>query len=546
MLVMNQISQITIPLEELFAPGTLPGADKADLTAVGLQVASRYQFLPQPVLVEIVGNRVQLSYPAASDRAKAEAERLAKRAAKRAGKGDCRRAVAIWERVLKLVPDILLAHRDIGMAWLELGDFAKAKRHLSDALLIDFENVGRLVDLANIAVKQEDYAEAELYARKAVAAGPRDACALNCLGAVLFHTQRPEEAFHHFEAAIASDPELPTPYCSLAFLQHERGRHEEAEARLRAMFAKAKRQDIRDDPVFHRARAFYRAVQESLAESQAPEASRKVEEFRLAVEARTGSPIRVVDRSSSDGPVAQVQFSWQHQRDHHLVRRQADYPATLMTHLLAHEFMHVRLGYDAHQAGRCRFFSLSPADREAALTAFETPLKRLVDEGFPLPWLADCVGRAAANLFGTLFNCPLDLVVEQRLREELPTLAPAQFLGSTGPLLQEEQRDDFQIVSALMPRRFLRAYVGLRGVQMMSVDFLCPGATDHAARFRSRDGFDLARKLWQHWQSRARTLQPGDEYDLVDEFADIVGLQGTYTWLPDPGSTPPTTAPTTT
>jgi hypothetical protein len=208
--------------------------------------------------------------------------------------------------------------------------------------------------------------------------------------------------------------------------------------------------------------------------------------------------------------------------------------------------MHVRLGYEAHQAGRCRFFSLSPADQDAALTAFENPLKRLVDEGFPVPWLADCVGRLEANLFGTLYNCPLDLVVEKRLQEEFPVLAPAQFLGVTGPLLEEEQRDDFQIASALMPRRLLRAYVGLRGVQLLSVDSMSPGATDHAARFRHRDGFDLARKLWQRWQSRADALKAGDEYDLVDEFADLVGLQGSYTWLPDPGSPPATTAPATT
>jgi Flp pilus assembly protein TadD len=546
MLVMNQISQITIPLENLFAPGEAPDASKADPMVIGIQVAHRYQFLPQPVVIEIVGSRVLLKYPAASDRAKAEAERLAKRAAQRAGNGDCHRAIAIWERVLKLIPDNLVARRDIGMACSELGDFTKARRYLSDALLLNFEDVGSLVALANIAFKEEDYVTAEIYAQKAVATDPQNAAALNSLGAVLVHNRRQDEALRLLRAALASDPELPTPYRSLAYLPHERGRHAEAEATLRAMFATARKQDIRDEPVFERARTFYRRVQESLAESQATEASRKVEEFRVAVETHTGCPIRVVEERSGEGPVAQVQFSWQHQRDHHLVRHQADYPATLMTHLLAHEFMHVRLGYDAHQAGRCRFFSLSPADREVALTAFETPLKRLVDEGFPLPWLADCVGRAVANLFGALYNYPLDLVVEQGLREELPVLAPAQFLGLTAPLSQEEQRDDFQIVSALMPRRFLRAYVGLRGVQLLFVDSICQGATNHAARFRNRDGFDLARKLWQHWQGRARALQPGDEYDLVDEFADLAGLQGSYTWLPDPGSTPPTTASTTT
>ena len=245
MLVMNQISQIAIPLENLFAPGEAPDASKANPMVIGIQVAYRYPFLPQPVLVEILGSRVQLSYPAASNRAKAEAERLAKRAARRASNGDCHRAIAIWERVLKLVPDNLVAHRDIGMAWLELGDFAKAKRHLSDALLIDFEDVGSLVALADIAVKQEDYGAAEVFARKGVTAGPQDAWALNCLGTVLFYTERHEEALSLFRAAIVSDPEFAPPYSALACLHHQLGRHAEAEATLRAMFAEAKRQDIR-------------------------------------------------------------------------------------------------------------------------------------------------------------------------------------------------------------------------------------------------------------------------------------------------------------
>ena len=153
-------------------------------------------------------------------------------------------------------------------------------------------------------------------------------------------------------------------------------------------------------------------------------------------------------------------------------------------------------------------------------------------------------GRLVANLFGALFNFPLDLVVEQKLRTEMPTLAPSQFLALTTPLLKEEEQDDYDFISRLMPRRFLRALVALRGVQLLFVDSLCRGSTDHAARFRHREGFNLARKLWQHWQTRSQALQPGDEYDLVDEFADIVGLRGNYTWLPDPRSNPNPPTPT--
>lgn len=33
--------------------------------------------------------------------------------------------------------------------------------------------------------------------------------------------------------------------------------------------------------------------------------------------------------------------------------------------------------------------------------------------------------------------------------------------------------------------------------------------------------------------SRADSLLPGDEYDLVDEFAEMLGIRGWFDWIPD-------------
>ena len=64
------------------------------------------------------------------------------------------------------------------------------------------------------------------------------------------------------------------------------------------------------------------------------------------------------------------------------------------------------------------------------------------------------------------------------------------------------------------------------------VDSLCPGTSDCAAKYPI--GMVLIwQKLGQHWKAEARTLQPGGDYDLVDEFADILGLRGLYSWHPD-------------
>jgi hypothetical protein len=47
--------------------------------------------------------------------------------------------------------------------------------------------------------------------------------------------------------------------------------------------------------------------------------------------------------------------------------------------------------------------------------------------------------------------------------------------------------------------------------------------------------FALSERLWKHWQERSKNLEPGDEYRLVDEFADMTGLRDWYVWRPDPG-----------
>ena len=91
------MSQITVPLENLFAPGDAPDPNNADPMEIALQFTRRYQFLPQPVFIEVERDRIILNYPAAFEDAKTEAARLAKRAARHAGNGDCHQAIAIWE-----------------------------------------------------------------------------------------------------------------------------------------------------------------------------------------------------------------------------------------------------------------------------------------------------------------------------------------------------------------------------------------------------------------------------------------------------------------
>lgn len=45
----------------------------------------------------------------------------------------------------------------------------------------------------------------------------------------------------------------------------------------------------------------------------------------------------------------------------------------------------------------------------------------------------------------------------------------------------------------------------------------------------------MSERLYQHWKARSVNLGCGDEYQLVDEFADILNLRDWYEWRPDVG-----------
>ena len=61
------------------------------------------------------------------------------------------------------------------------------------------------------------------------------------------------------------------------------------------------------------------------------------------------------------------------------------------------------------------------------------------------------------------------------------------------------------------------------------------GASDFSALYRRFDTFSLSQRLFSRWAEQVDKLEPGDEYKLVDEFAEMIGLRAWYEWKADPG-----------
>jgi len=131
---------------------------------------------------------------------------------------------------------------------------------------------------------------------------------------------------------------------------------------------------------------------------------------------------------------------------------------------------------------------------------------------------------------GAIHGNPLDIVVETRMRAELPILAPVQFLSHRHFLPMPDALDLNPMLRRVLPRPLLQGVEALIGAFYLLADHLHGGATDFAARYKTRPTFRLMEKLVTHCEARFPDLGPGGHFDLVDEFAAQLGMQGLCGW----------------
>jgi tetratricopeptide (TPR) repeat protein len=512
-------------------PDPLPGAE-----VVGGLVARQFGFLPQPVTSTVEGDEVVVEFNRESPAAIAEANRLALKAGKKAAEGDNRKAIDLLRRVLQLHPSLHSARRDLAMAYAELKDTENAINHLIEVLRLDPKDAWSLVVLANLYLGgRKDPDTAEKFLRKALTLKPNDAWAINSLAALHHKRGQYDEAVKLFEQAIAANPEFANPYYGEALAFDALHQPADADAVLMRLFRMGKLQDARTQSVYTMARQLYPEVQKALAHKLESDSFKCVQTYKVELEALSGYPVREEEDDFRDKLGARIQMAWKHGRDHHVIITRRGYDPLLLCHLQAHELTHLHMEADARAAGKNLFFATTPESRDAAFRAVGSDLEKLKRAGYPEDTVTKMLLTMIGGLSGFLFNCPLDMLIESRLRRRFPVLRPAQFLSISALAEEALKAATHPEVVKITPRRIMRANLALGGAYALFLEELFEGAALPAAPYRKMEGFDTSKRLFQHWKQRAPNLSAGDEYGLVDEFADMVGIRDWYTWMPDSG-----------
>lgn len=375
--------------------------------------------------------------------------------------------------------------------------------------------------------------------KQALELKPEDGWALNSLGAICTERHEYEDAIAWFEKSIRFNPKFANPYYGRAHALVGMGKPEAALASIEELFQKAERQDARSEPVFRGARETYWETAKVIARINKEKADKALEVYEEHIEDLSGFPVQEERRDLEAMIAGQTQMAWKKNRDHHLVLIRPVYPEPLWQHIKAHELTHIALEAEARALGRNRWFATTAATRERAIRSMAADIKKLERKGLNNKRTAELMVELLNGACGIIFNAPLDMMIEQRIRERLPVLRYNQLCSLIQMAKEAESVSTNKDTRELTPGRILRVNDALNGAMALWLSDFSGGVGDFVQSYRKFDAFPIAQKIYQHFQARNKgKLEPGDEYMLVDEFAEMLGVRDWYQWIDDPGVAP--------
>ena len=387
-----------------------------------------------------------------------------------------------------------------------------------------------LVEKACAHLHNKNYPAAERLLRQALAHHPGNCPALNALVVLYESTGRHSQALGALRLAMALHPTDPNAYYNLASLLHQDGRSEESLVILEQLFTKAEPRSPGSVAAYSQAITLCEYVQDALATKNHPAACEAVAVFRRSVESLTGYPVVVVleDLPRTTGSITEPALC--SGRSRHLIRCNRSFPDTMQQHFIARGLMHIDIDSRARSAGKATIFTSTDQTIRFMFGLFQPQLNRLKAQGRGGEPMHRAALERAHSLLLNLFSGPIDLSVETRLRHGMPALAAAQFLAMSRLLRQAPDPSRTLNEEELTPRSLVCAGLALNCVRAQLHDLLFRGATGFALAYTDTEVFPLASRLWDHWQSTLSSNALGDEYRLVDDFANILGLRQGYEW----------------
>lgn len=343
-------------------------------------------------------------------------------------KGKYAEAKPILKNLIEKNPSNSEFHRIMGQILSDEGDQEEAINYLIDALRWDSKNGYALLMVGNIFAKfKNDVPTALKYYNQALVANPKDYITISNIGAILMQQGKLEEAKNYLWQAIKINNQYPNTHFELGMIA-------EMEADLPSAFHSTiqaiktnKNKDILYQNSYKRA---FEIAQKIIATDTGKKIFRA---YRHLLEIKGEVKIDIT-QDDTIPTAAKIEFAENYDRDKHLVKFKANYPA--VEHLVMHEMTHLDFVIDAQKESLNQLFTSTQQHKSQFVKTIAPTLQKLKSLGLPSTTIDQFSTGLFEGLNSQIFNAPVDLLIENFLYHQYAELRPYQFI-SLHHLLQE-------------------------------------------------------------------------------------------------------------
>jgi len=374
--------------------------------------------------------------------------------------------------------------------------------------------------MGNIISKHKnDIPLAMKYYDQALAISPDDYITLTNIGGSLLQLGRIEEGLRYFEISYELAPNYPNTTMGLAKVAEMKGENEKA---FSWAVATLKNTDA-NNPLYKHSCNLILSLSNTLLSEINDKAI--LEEYLLKIESKSTLPIQIIPDETIP-TAAKIEYAENYNRDVHLIKYKSQYPA--VTHLIMHELVHYDLVLQARDAGENinKLFTANAGNKEKFTRDFDSNLKRLESMGLTEGSLTNYRDSLFNGLNQQIFNCPIDLFIEDFLYYKFPKLRPLQFLSLDG-LIKEGIKAVTDKSSNLVPKEILNVSKILNMVSALQIKDLF--GMNYIELFNAtKSQIDLAQKFYNEFLGMKLSKTPGVEYNLVQNWANRLNVNSYF------------------
>ena len=417
-------------------------------------------------------------------------------------------------------PKISEYHRILGQIQSESGDQESAIDTLIDSLRWDPYNEWALLMMGNIQAKyKKDIDTALHYFNQALSCNSKDAISMTSIGFLLLEKNRLEEAIEFCNKALEINNTFPNTHLTLAFIAEKRKNHKDQFSHAINALKNSKEKD----QVYQ---AAIRTAHEAAAEIITwPENVRIINNYQAYLEKSTDKPIKMATNENLQVS-AKISVAEYHKKDHHLIEYKPNF--TAVEHLVMHELVHLDFILQARKDEVNELFTSNQTHDKVFDKIMLPAEKTLRKRGLPEQNISGFLNAIKNGLRSQLYNTPIDLFIEDKLYNEFPDLRPFQFIS----LYQLNQ-------------------IGIQAVNSDKVTDITPEIVVRATRilnlvnalhFKDIFGLNLidefnapnheliqAKKFYDEYQEYRNDRQPGEEYEIIENWSKDLGLDNIFT-----------------